>query len=190
VVQCARVRRSVEPSASLDLLPYAWAVDAWQEDWIVGPVDDILSHFPDGSEVPLGQCQGLGQGIDGVFRTQVGTQFRGWPPGSTTDGASVDICIKRGPSLLEVVGLMYIDLEGETFPYRALISRTESKVSLQGFIGQVDETTGPPRLARGSLINPVRNEEDSVPTPELFVGRHRSPIVWTEALTWSWPTPG
>jgi hypothetical protein len=134
----------------------------------------------------LDRCQQLAEGIDGVFRTEVVAQYSGWPPGSTTDGASVDICFRSGRYSLEVIGLMYIDFAGEVFPYRALIERTGSLMSLDGFIGQVDVQTGrPPRLPPGTLINSVREGSRSVPTPELMSGRRASPIVWTKVVNWS-----
>ena len=69
----------------------------WHQDYLVSPADDLLGLIPEGSEVTdLDRCQRLAEGIDGVFRTEVAAQYPGWPPGSTTDGASVDICFRCG----------------------------------------------------------------------------------------------
>ena len=124
-------------------------VGDWHQDHLVSPVDDLLGLIPEGSEVTdLDRYQRLAKGIDGVFRTEVAAQYPGWPPGSTTDGASVDICFRCGRQSLEVIGLMYIDFGGEVLPFRALIERTESLISLDGFIGQVDDRTGHPLGSR------------------------------------------
>jgi hypothetical protein len=168
--------------------PWWRAQDKWPDVYLVAPVDGILRQFPDGSEVPPDLCRQLGDGIDGVFRTEVATQYPGWPPGSTTDGASVDICVRSGARSLEVIGRMYIDFGGEVFPFRALIERAESSISLDGFIGQVDGKTGNPPRLHGTLINPVREDNQSAPRPELFAGHRRSPIEWTKVLSWSWAT--
>jgi hypothetical protein len=162
-------------------------VGDWQQNYLVSSVDDLVASIPERCEVAdLARCQRLSEGIDGVFRTEVAAQYPGWPPGSTTDGASVDICFRRARHSLEVIGLMYIDFAGEVFPFRALIERTGSSISLDGFIGEVDARTGrPPRLPAGTMINPVREGTKSAPTPELLSGRRASPIVWTKVLTWS-----
>jgi hypothetical protein len=141
-------------------------VGDWHQDHLVSPVDDLLGLIPEGSEVTdldryqrlakgidgvfrtEAAAQRLAEGIDGVFRTEVAAQYPGWPPGSTTDGASVDICFRCGRQSLEVIGLMYIDFGGEVLPFRALIERTESLISLDGFIGQVDDRTGHPLGSR------------------------------------------
>ena len=185
----------------------------WQQDDLVPPVDDLLRSIPQGEAAlaqgvaaPIqgrlraadfhfmdrDQSQRLAKGIDAVFGTEVAAQYPGWPSGSTTDGASVDICFRSGPRSLEVVGLMYIDFGGEVFPFRALIERTESLISLDGFIGQVDDRTGhPPRLPAGTLINPAGGGDQSAPAPELILGRRALPIVWTKVLSWAAETgPG
>ena len=160
---------------------------SWQQEYLISPVDDLLRLIPEGSEVTdLDRCERLAVGIDGVFRTEVKAQYAGWTLGATTDGAKVDICVRTGSSSLDVIGLMYIDFSGEVFPFRALIERTESSVSIVGFIGQVDERTGqPPRLPIGTLINPVRDPDQPAPTPELISGHRLSPISWTKVLEWS-----
>jgi hypothetical protein len=93
-------------------------------------------------------AQRLAEGIDGVFRTEVAAQYPGWPPVSTTDGASVGICVRCGRQSLEVIGLLYIDFGGKVLPFRALIERTRSVITLDGFIGQVDDRTGHPPGSR------------------------------------------
>jgi hypothetical protein len=91
-------------------------VGDWHQDYLVSPADDLLGLIPEGSEVTdLDRCQRLAEGIDGVFRTEVAAQYPGWPPGSTTDGASVDICFRCGRQSLEVIGLMYIDFGARSF---------------------------------------------------------------------------
>jgi hypothetical protein len=177
-------RRSDVPG---DRSPTLGAMGDWQQDYLVSSVDDLVASIPEGCEVAdLARCQRLSEGIDGVFRTEVAAQYPGWPPGSTIDGASVDICFRRARHSLEVIGLMYIDFAGEVFPFRALIEQTGSLISLNGFIGDVDAQTGrPPRLPAGTMINPVREGNKSAPTPELLSGRRASPIVWTKVLTWS-----
>jgi hypothetical protein len=162
-------------------------VGDWRQDYLVTPVDDLLDSIPEGREqADLGRCQRLSEGIDAVFRTEVATQYSGWPQGSTTDGASIDICFRPARHSLEVVGVMHIDFEGEVFPFRVRIERTRTSISLDGFIGQVDMRTGrPPRLPAGTVISPVRDGNNSAPTPELISGRRASPIVWTKAVSWS-----
>ena len=162
-------------------------MDDWHQDYLVSPADDLLGLIPEGSEVTdLGRCRRLAEGIDRVFETEVAAQYPGWPPGSTTDGGLVDICFRCGRRSLEVIGLMYIDFGGEVFPFRALIERTESLISLDGFTGQVDDRTGhPPRLPAGTLINPARGGDQSAPAPELILGHRALPIVWTKVLSWA-----
>jgi hypothetical protein len=162
----------------------------WQQDWPISPGDDPLRLLPQSGEVSgLECCDRLADGIDGVFRTEVEAQYAGWPPGSTTDGARVDICLRSGSDSLEVMGLMYIDFSGDVFPFLALIERTKPSLSLVGFIGLVDEGTGhPPRLPSGGMINPVRMIDRTTLTPELISGRLASPIPWTKVLERSWAT--
>jgi hypothetical protein len=60
-------------------------------------------------------------------------------------------------------------------------------ISLDGFIGQVDDRTGhPPRLPKqGTLINPARRGDQSAPAPELILGHRAVPIAWTKVLSWA-----
>jgi hypothetical protein len=163
-------------------------VGDWRQEHLVSPVDDLLRLIPEGGAMAdRHRCRRLAEGIDMVFRTEVSAQYSGWPPGSTTDGALADICVRSGRYSLEAIGLMYIDIAGDMFPFRAVIERTESLLSMDGFIGQVDERTGhPPRLPRGTLVNPVRDGSQSAPVPELISGHRASPIAWKKALSWSW----
>ena len=182
----AKVRRNL--SGRFEIIaaePWWGAQDEWPDREIIATVDSILRQFPDGGAVPLDLCQQLAEGIDQVFRTEVATQYPGWPSGSTTDGALVDICVRSGASSLEVVGRMFIDFGGEVFPFRAIIERAESSTSLDGFIGQVDDKTGNPPRLHGTFIIPVREDNQSAPRPELIAGHRRSPIEWTKVLSWS-----
>jgi hypothetical protein len=183
----AKVRRHLSGRFEIIAAEPWWqrAQDKWPDRWLVAPVDGILRQVPDGSAVPLDLCHQLADGIDMVFRTEVAAQYPGWPPGSTTDGALVDICVRSGARSLEVVGRMFINFDNGVFPFRALIERAESSISLDGFIGQVDDKTGhPPRLL-GAVIIPVREDNQSSPRLELIAGHRQSPIEWTKVLSWS-----
>jgi hypothetical protein len=163
-------------------------VAAWHQEYVVEPMEDLLALVPVGGEVrELERCQKLGTGIEGLFRSEVAAQYTGWPSESTTDESSVDLCIRTGLDSLDVVGLMWIDFSDEVFPFRAEIGRAaDGSVSVVGSIGQVHERTGqPPRLPRGTLIVPVRDENERNPVPELIIGRRQVPIVWTTVLEWS-----
>jgi hypothetical protein len=163
-------------------------VVAWLQEYVVKPLEELLALVPVGGEVrDLDRCQKLGTGIEGLFRSELVAQFAGWPPESTTDGSFVDLCIRTGRDSLEVVGRMGIDFSGAVFPFRAEIERAaDGTVSVVGSIGQVDECTGrPPRLPAGTLIVPVRDENEQDPVPELIIGRRQLPIAWTTVLEWS-----
>jgi hypothetical protein len=165
-------------------------VSRWQRTYVVEAVEELLALVPVGGEIrDLDRCEKLGVGIGGLFRTELPFQYAGWPPEWTTDGSAVDVCIRSGVDSLDVVGRTWIDFSGELFPFRAEISRSaDASVSAVVYIGQVDERTGrPTRLPSGTLIIPVRDEDDRNPVPELIVGRRQVPIVWTRVLEWSVP---
>jgi hypothetical protein len=163
----------------------------WQQRNLVEPVEELLALVPVGDEVrDRERCERLALGVEGVFRSELGAQYAGWPPESTTDGSSVDLCVRSSTDTLDVVGLMWIDFGDEVFPYRAEITRAAAaeagaSVSLVGYIGQIDPRTGrPPRLPAGTLVVPVRDDGKRPPTTELIVGRRQVPIVWKKVLEW------
>ncbi len=160
--------------------------DWWFEEYVVDPAEAVLATLAIGEDVrDLEVCSKLSTGIEGCFRSEVAAQYAGWPPDATTDGSSIDLCIRTGHRSLEAVGLMWIDFAGDMFPFHAVISSTtaDTSASVVASIGQVDPRTGsPPRLGRGTLIVPVRDGEGRNPTAHLIVGRHEVPIVWTQVF--------
>lgn len=135
-----------------------------------------------GEVVDRDQADRLSAGIEGLFRQEVAALYAGWPPGSTTDGTSVDICMRTGPSLLEVAGITFIDFDGSVFPFRATIEvLDDGSCSVRLFIGEDGLDTGsPPRFPSGALVVPVDAPDGLV--VELIVGRRQVSIVWTQVL--------
>jgi hypothetical protein len=153
----------------------------------VAIVDDVVGLVAVGDEVrDRERCQPLGGVVESIFRNEL-HRYAGWPPESTTDGSTVDLCVRTGPRSLDVVGLTYVDFSGRAFPYRAEITRTgPSSLHVALSIGQVDPQTGAvPRLPVGTLVIPVRDDDDRHPVAELIVGRRQVPIVWTKVVDWS-----
>jgi hypothetical protein len=159
----------------------------WFDKNVAKPADELFSLLPVGGAVPdreLERCRKLSTGIYGVFLTETRAQYAGWPPESTADGARVDLCVRTAINSLEVTGVMWIDFAGDVFPFKAEIERaTDGSTSFIGYIGQVDARTGePPRLPRGTLIVPVRDDSGRNPVAQLIVGRRQTPIAWTKVL--------
>lgn len=153
-------------------------------DDLVVPLQDLLASTPVGGEVERARCEQLAAAIDGLFRTEAALQYSGWPPGSTTGGTTIHLCVRPEADTLDVVGLTFIDFDGAVFPSRVrLRRRSDGSTSVTAFIGDVNPYSGePPRLPAGTRILPVRDHDDGRPRPELVVGPKQTPIRWTRVF--------
>lgn len=162
----------------------------WLQENLVAPTAHVLDDLRVGEEYrDIGEDRGLCIGIEGLIRYEAPAQYQPWPPESTTDGLTGDLCIKIADHTIEFVGMCWIDFGGQAFPLRAQIQLTPDHREPARFtaqIGEVDPKTGaPPRLPPGSMIIPSRNEDGNNPIPELLAGRRvHSPIAWTQVVTY------
>lgn len=165
-------------------------MDGWAEEFVVAPFDDLLTSVPPRGEVlELDRCQQLAFGVDGLFCTQAEAQYAGWPQGLTTDGTTIQFCLRVDEHTLEVAGTTWLDFTGCVFPCRAEVRRApDGTTSVTGYIGDVDPVTGePPRMAAGTMVLPVRHDDGRLPTAEFLVGRRQVSVRWTRAFKVSYP---
>lgn len=138
---------------------------------------------PVGGEVDdLARCAALATGLDGLFRTEAAAQYSGWPPGSTTDGTSIQLCFRVDDDTLDVAGMTNIDFDGSAFPCRARMRRTsDGSAAVTAYVGEVNPYSGePPRMPAGTMIIPVR--DGGQPRAQLLLGHKQTRIFWTKVF--------
>jgi hypothetical protein len=74
---------------------------SWMPEFVVEPARAVLAQLAVGQMSDADLCDSLSIGIDGLFRTEVAAQYRDWPPGWTTDGATIDVCRRPNRDVLE-----------------------------------------------------------------------------------------
>lgn len=158
--------------------------DGWFREQVLDTAKSLISATEVGAEAhdPVA-VDSLGMAIEGCFRSDVADAYVGWPPGYTTDGRSVGVCVRTGEATLDVVGLMWLDFTAHVFPFRAVVTAADGSGSLVAYIGEVDAATGaPPRLSADTVIVPARDDAGRVGGAEMIVGRRQVPIAWTEVF--------
>jgi hypothetical protein len=158
---------------------------AWFDEYVVAPYSELVASIPVRGEVSdLQRCDTLAIGIEGLFRAHVRAQYGGWPPESTTDGTAIQFCVRPNEDTLDVAGVTWIDFDGSLFPSRAEVRRTQDRLtSVTAYIGEVDARNGaPPRMPPGTLIVPVKSDENELAVPHLILGRRQLPITWTKVF--------
>lgn len=165
-------------------------VEEWIQDNLVSPAGQLIRDTPIGDEVDdlqrLYGRGGLCLGIEWAFRGLVECEYAPWPPESTTDGLTADLCIRRARCSLEFVGMCFIDFGGEKFPLRVELELSDTFRSVSRFtayIGNVDPRTGaPPRLGPEAMILRDRDESGRYTDTCLLLTRRPVAIEWTLAV--------
>jgi hypothetical protein len=152
---------------------------SWFDERVAEPSRALLGRLAVGERVADLDGADLPTGIEQLFRREVLAQYDAWPRESTTDGSVVDVCVRTADQVLEVAGRLFIDFGGRQFPFRTVITvQPGGVVHVDGFIGDVDETTGePPRWPADTLVLPLGDGSD------LAVGRHQLPVEWTKVFS-------
>ena len=153
----------------------------WLHLWVFGPCLDLLATGLL-REIGRDRAKELRTGIEGLFRSQVRSEYRGWSPESTTDGSSVDFCRRTTDDQIEIWGTTYLDFDGDVFPFRAVISADEDVSSVELYVGNTDPRTGAPPRYRDAVLVPVRDDDGEIVAAELIVGRRQLAIEWTSVL--------
>ena len=162
----------------------AVAPSDWFSEYILVPYLNLMSSLDVGEDVrDLARCNILSAGIEGVLRSEL-WRYAGWPPDTTTDGTSIDFCVRTHVDTLDVAGMTWIDFGGARFPSRAQLRRnSDGSVSVTAFVGNVDPTDGsPPRLPSGTMILVERDDDGRHPVAQLLLGRRQVPIEWTQVF--------
>ena len=178
----------------------------WLDRYLIDSTAEVLASLAVGEELhDLEVDRVLSIGIDGVLRAELPVQDERWPPGSTTDGFSIDVCRRTAGDTIEVIGLCWFDFSGRQFLVRATVGLDPSRRELSGLtveIGsvEVDERpTGrtsdrgagrgpapvrgdaPPLIPGGSMVLPRRDDDGRFLKAELIVRRRPHPILWRPA---------
>lgn len=163
----------------------------WVYTDLVRPVVDLRSELGVGETLIDAQHHDfarLSLGIDGLFRTKIRERWGGWPRGSTTDGSSVVACTRTASDRLTAIGLMYIDFEGDQFPFKVRFANIgTAELSVTVCIGQLDPATGSPPRLRDAIITIGDTHATDALHPLLISGGRQADIVWTEILTLAVP---
>lgn len=156
---------------------------SWFEVRVAEPARAVLDQLSVGERLRDLDEVDLALGIEGLFRQEAPNQFDGWPPESTTDGVVVDVCARTQERVVEMAGRMFIDFDGDQFPFRAVVSvNADGPITVDVFIGDVDAATGqPPRLPGDALVLAVEDRVD------LTIGRRQAVVRWTPAFSYGGP---